>query len=84
MNLALSFCFVHPEYQRRGIASLLLRWGTQKADELHANIWLTSTPQAVSTYEKSGWKVVDQQEIDLAKYGGEAVYIRAWMVRRKY
>lgn len=47
--------------QRNG--TLLLQWGLNKEDELKAKIWLTSTPQAVDTYERSGWKVVERYDI---------------------
>jgi hypothetical protein len=60
---------------------LLLQWGTQKADEAHAKLWVVSTPQAIKAYEKSGFKVVEVHEIDLSKYGGKGIYRRAWMLR---
>jgi GNAT superfamily N-acetyltransferase len=72
---------VHPDFQRRGIASLLLKWGCQQADEAGAKMWCMSTPQAIRTYEKNGWEVVDWQEVDLGRYGGGGIYRRAWMVR---
>lgn len=81
LNIALSLLFVHPEYQRQGIGSLLLEWGKKKADETRARIWLSSTPQAVSTYERNGWKVVERYDVMLEKYGGQGVYSRAWMLR---
>lgn len=77
----LSFFFVHPEYQRRGIGSKLLQWGKKKGDELGTKIWITSTPQARPVYEKNGWKVIEKHEIDLGKYGGEGLYVRFWMLR---
>ena len=77
----LSFFFVHPDYQRQGIGSSLLEWGKKKADESHADMWLISTPQAMSTYERNGWKVVDTYDVDLVKYGGEGIYSRSWMHR---
>lgn len=77
----LALFFVHPEYQRKGIGSLLLKWGKNKADEAGAKIWLTSTPQAMPVYEKNGWKVRDTYEIDLEKYGGQGNYVRYWMLR---
>ncbi|TVY75976.1 hypothetical protein LSUE1_G007873 [Lachnellula suecica] len=80
-DMNLMFCFVDPEYHRRGIGSLLLQWGTKKADELNAKIWLSSTPQAVSAYEKNGWKVIETHDVMLENYGGEGVYRRAWMLR---
>lgn len=77
----LTFCFVHPQYQRQGIASSLLELGTQEADRRKAKFWCTSTPQAVRAYEKSGWKVVETHDVDLRQYGGKGIYTRSWMVR---
>lgn len=78
----LSLFFVHPDFQRRGIGTLLLQWGLKKADELKAKLWLSSTPQAVTTYEKNGWKVVQRYDVDLGKYRGFGIYSRAWMLRQ--
>jgi GNAT superfamily N-acetyltransferase len=72
---------VHPDFQRQGIASLLLQWGLYKADELHAKLWVASTPQAIKAYEKSGFEIVERHDVDLSKYGGEGIYSRAWMLR---
>jgi GNAT superfamily N-acetyltransferase len=80
-NPALSLCFVRPEYQRQGVGSLLLQWGIKKADELEADIWLTSTPQAVRTYQTNGWELREIHALDLGKYGGNGFYNRSWMVR---
>lgn len=81
-DMELSLFFVHPDYQHQGIGSLLLRWGIQKAEEMGAKIWLSSTAYAVVVYEKKGWKVVERREVELGKYGGEGVYSRPWMVRK--
>jgi GNAT superfamily N-acetyltransferase len=81
LNLALSFFFVHPAYQRQGVGSLLLQVGIKRADEQQAKIWLTSTPQAVPAYQKSGWEVKEIYTLDLGKHGGTGTYNRAWMVR---
>jgi GNAT superfamily N-acetyltransferase len=80
-NPALSLCFVHPEFQRKGIGSLLLQLGIEKAEEVQAKIWLTSTPQAMPTYQRNGWEVKQIQKIDLVKHGGKGTYNRAWMLR---
>lgn len=77
---ALSFFFVHPDFQRRGVGSMLLQWAKEGGNELK-KIWVTSTPQARIVYEKHGWKVVETTEIDLKKYGGEGTYVRYWMLR---
>ncbi|KAL2074976.1 hypothetical protein VTL71DRAFT_8756 [Oculimacula yallundae] len=73
-DMELSFCFVHPQYQRKGIASSLLRLGCEEADARNSRFWCTSTHQAVSTYVKNGWKVVEKHDVDLSKYGGDGIY----------
>ncbi|RDW74166.1 hypothetical protein BP5796_07608 [Coleophoma crateriformis] len=80
-DMFLQYLFVDPAYHRRGIGSLLLEWGSQKADDLQAKVWLTSTPVAVKAYEKNGWCVKETHEILLGQYGGEGTYTRAWMLR---
>lgn len=49
---------VLPEYQRRGIASRLLQWGVDKADEDKLVSWLNARPAGQRLYEKVGWEVV--------------------------
>jgi len=82
-DMRLNFFFVHPDFQGKGIGRLLLKWGIEKAEELvpRAKIWLSSTPQAMPTYEKNGWVVMERSVVDLGEYGGKGVYGRAWMVR---
>lgn len=79
--LVLSFFFVHPDHQRQGIGSSMLKWGKEKADASGIKIWLTSTPQARPVYEQNGWKVVDTCTTDLEPHGGQGTYTRAWMLR---
>ncbi|KAH7361013.1 hypothetical protein BKA65DRAFT_390619 [Rhexocercosporidium sp. MPI-PUGE-AT-0058] len=69
------------KYQRQGIASSLLEIGSRVADARRARFWCTSTPQAVGTYEKNGWRILETHDVDLGNYGGDGVYTRAWMVR---
>ncbi|KAH8803534.1 acyl-CoA N-acyltransferase [Xylogone sp. PMI_703] len=80
-DIGLSFFFVHPDYQNRGIGSMLLKWGIEEANRHHVRLWLTSTPQAVNVYQKKGWEVVNEHEVDLGKYGGPGIYRRARMVK---
>ena len=65
---------VHPSYYRRGIGSLLLRWGKERAREEGILVGLTSSPMAEKMYKREGfweWKRLD---------GGEAgdVPVMCW------
>ena len=72
---------MHPRYQGRGIAKLLLDAGVEIADKSQAKIWLSSTPKSVSFYERTGWEIKERYDTDLSKFGGEGIYSPAWMLR---
>lgn len=47
---------VHPAYQGRGLASKLLKWGLQRADEEGVEVYLSSSPEGRPMYEKNGFQ----------------------------
>lgn len=49
---------IHPHHQRKGIGSLLVKWGVQKANLLKQSAWLESSPMGKGTYLKAGFKVL--------------------------
>lgn len=59
-----------PQYQKRGAASMLIKWGLQRADELNLPVYLESSPVAHDFYEKHGFKDVNKIEVDLTPFGG--------------
>lgn len=66
----LSMLHTGPQYQKRGAASALMKWGSQRADELSLPIYLESSPTAHPIYHKYGFKDVGRVDIDLTPYGG--------------
>lgn len=60
---------VHPEYQGRGYAGMLLRWGTEQADALKRKCYLESTTAAYGLYCRYGWVTVDEIVLGLEKLG---------------
>ncbi|KAF4219089.1 hypothetical protein CNMCM5878_003944 [Aspergillus fumigatiaffinis] len=80
-DYAVGALYTHPNYQRRGCASAILRWGTQLADANCARIYLESTPQARRLYLNHGWKLVEQSAIDLSEFGVDASYDIGIMIR---
>lgn len=70
-----------PAHRRRGAASLLIEWGTQRADERGLKCVLMASEAGLGAYLKHGFKVVREVEMDLRPYGVGATELRRWMVR---
>jgi GNAT superfamily N-acetyltransferase len=70
-----------PAHRRRGAASLLIEWGTQRADERGLKCVLMASEAGLGAYLKHGFKVVREVEMDLRPYGVEATELRRWMIR---
>lgn len=51
---------VNPAYQRQGIGSILLQWGTTEADKHGRDSFLISSPAAVKLYTNFGFQVVGE------------------------
>jgi GNAT superfamily N-acetyltransferase len=49
---------VLPDHQKRGIASRLMQWGTDIADENGIVAFLNGRPEAIRLYENFGFKTV--------------------------
>lgn len=63
----------HRSYQRRGLASLLLKEMLDQADAEGRKTYIEATDAGYPCYTKLGWKDLDVIEVDLGKYGGEGV-----------
>lgn len=59
-----------PKHQRRGAASLLLKWGLEESDRLGIPAVLESSPQGRLLYEKWGFREVDNLTVDFSPWGG--------------
>lgn len=70
-----------PAHRRRGAASQLIEWGTQRADERGLKCVLMASEAGLGAYLKHGFKVVREVEMDLRPYGVEATELRRWMIR---
>jgi len=47
---------IDPDYQRKGLGRMLLRWGLDKADAEGKRAFLTSTPEGKPLYLSEGMK----------------------------
>jgi GNAT superfamily N-acetyltransferase len=66
----------HPDYHRRGLASYLIKYGTDRADAAGLMCCLAASPMGALLYRKQGWIMVDKIELPLEDYGGEGVYVQ--------
>lgn len=63
----ISYCFVDPDQRNRGVASLMMQWGTKKADELGLDIFVESTEHGCGFYEACGFKVLEDFNLTATK-----------------
>lgn len=74
---------VLPEYRRKGVGTMLMRWGVEMADELGLEGYLEATMMGKPLYEKFGFQVVDKVRYDMGKYGKEGWDETVVMLRPK-
>lgn len=67
VRLVLSILYVHPEHRRRGVGSMLIRWGFDKADELGLETFVEATAEGKPTYAANGFRYVDTFLMDAVK-----------------
>lgn len=59
---------VAPRYQRHGVGSTLLKWGTDIADKSDIFIWVHSSEDAWTAYQKMGFETVRILDVDLDEW----------------
>ncbi|KAJ8111883.1 hypothetical protein OPT61_g5623 [Boeremia exigua] len=62
-----------PQHERRGAGSMLVRWGTERADEANVEAYLEASPMGAPMYARHGFEPVKKVGLDLTKYGGDEV-----------
>ncbi|KAG0648274.1 putative N-acetyltransferase [Hyphodiscus hymeniophilus] len=71
-----------PEYQGKGAAGQLLRWGMARADEEGTETYLEASPDGKPIYEHFGFREVERLEVELKEEVlGEKVFIECFMIR---
>ncbi|KAL3485324.1 hypothetical protein BJX62DRAFT_39314 [Aspergillus germanicus] len=80
-RIELDVLYVHPDYQRRGIASDLLKWGFEKSEQLGLPIYLEATAEGRPVYERYGFETVKVQGFDARPFGVNEEVEYAFMIR---
>ena len=79
--IVLDFLATLPQYQRRGAASVLLRWRMEQAAERGVGIFLEATMDGYQLYRKRGWKDVHELTMNYDTCGGKGA--QTLMLMRK-
>ncbi|KAK7190030.1 hypothetical protein DPSP01_006328 [Paraphaeosphaeria sporulosa] len=80
-HIYLHMLHTEPKYQRRGAASALLRWGTERADQLGLPVYLESSHEAHILYGRHGFNDAETFECDMRPFGGDKTFTAPLMIR---
>ncbi|KXL46263.1 hypothetical protein M433DRAFT_65847 [Acidomyces richmondensis BFW] len=80
-HASLEILITHPAHQRRGAGTLLVQWGCARADELGIPCALTASAAGLRLYQREGFEVVMEKDMDLRPWGIEETEVRRAMVR---
>ncbi|RMJ25796.1 hypothetical protein PHISP_03355 [Aspergillus sp. HF37] len=80
-DLILDFLATLPAHQGKGVGSMFLRWGLDKADAAQRRVYLEATPEGYPLYCKYGWRAVERVMVDFAPHGGEGSQSLVIMMR---
>lgn len=61
----------HPDHHRRGAGGMLVRWGTERADQLGLESYLEGSRDGKPLYQRCGFQPVREIKCDLSEFGGE-------------
>lgn len=66
-HVFLNILFTHPEHRGKGVASLVMKWGLEHADELGLETYIEATDVGKPVYEKFGFDAIEMSELHLEK-----------------
>ncbi|KAH7108672.1 hypothetical protein B0J11DRAFT_449561 [Dendryphion nanum] len=66
-HLALNWMAVHPLHRRRGLATALMKVGTDRADSLNLESWLEASHMGKVLYELHGFRLLFKIDFDTEK-----------------
>jgi GNAT superfamily N-acetyltransferase len=80
--VSLDILAIDPAYQRRGVGSALVKWGTDKADEMGVDAVVESSVFGKGLYQKNGFVFIKDVEIPRPEKWREFAPSRyAWLIR---
>lgn len=77
----LKLLHTHPDHQKRGAGSMLLRWGASEADRLGLESYLEASPEGKPLYAKCGFRELETLVTDFSAWGGPKEWETVLMTR---
>lgn len=80
--IGLNIVVCHKDHQRRGAGKMLLRWGTDIADEVETlPCYLEASVAGRRLYSAFGFEDVDSLDMDMGSFGGKGLHQHFIMIR---
>lgn len=70
----LDYFAVHPNYQRKGIGTALIKHGIKKAREIGIDIFVLALEGGFKAYENTGFRLLESIVQDATRVGGSKRY----------
>lgn len=78
----LDIIFTDPKHQRRGVGSKLVKWGTDRADEMGVDAFLEATRFGRPLYENNGFEVTESVVIEVPEKWAHKPRLQFFRMRR--
>lgn len=87
-HFLLSLLGTLPKFERQGLASRLIRWGLERADEMGVPAYVDSSPTGLKLYEKMGFRACGEMMVDLGRFEGAdgkegGLGVQRWVAMRR-
>lgn len=73
----------HPNYQRKGLGTLLSLRCNEIADKAGAKTYVVGRPNSLRMLHKTGFRALATDHIDMTKYGGSKEDGKMWILMRE-
>jgi GNAT superfamily N-acetyltransferase len=75
--------FVLPEYQRKGVGTMLSLVCNEIADRAGSKTFVTARPNSLHMLQKTGFEILAENVIDMTKFGGGEEDGKSWTMVRE-
>lgn len=71
-HMTLQLMAIEPKFHRKGVGSLLMRHGLEKADAMGLPVYVAAGTDGKALYERFGFEVTGGLGVDCREYGGRS------------